>query len=237
MEGRYLAGLLFYTFQRISGILFDLQKSGKFSWWSKQTFVMCLTNYRSVSNLSLLRSREREMAVADRFLNVRSLPESSINAGADANGPWSPPVMAQKALSMSTSNTGAKPVSWQRSFAYLSQSMERKWASMPNGKLWTEPCCKPRCSLEWSATESLGRNPNRQRVRWRQDPSPCGWSGYSFGSASNRGQRAWQPDDRSDPEKLPRNRQLVFGSWCSSSLPGQGVWSSASQRGSLGQRI
>ena len=120
---------------------------------------MCLTNYGSISNHSLLRSGERETAVAGRFLNVRSLPKSSINAGADANGPCFPPVMAQKALSMSTSNAGAKPVSWQRFFAYFSQSMERRLASMPNGKLWTAPCCKPRRALKKSATEGLGRNP------------------------------------------------------------------------------
>jgi len=30
---------------------------------------------------------------------------------------------------------------------------------MPNGKLWTAPCCKPRRALKKSATEGLGRNP------------------------------------------------------------------------------
>ena len=78
---------------------------------------MCLTNCGSVSNHSLLHSRKREAAVARRFPNVLSLPGSSIKVGADANGPCFPPVMAQKALFMSTSNAGAKPVSWQRFFA------------------------------------------------------------------------------------------------------------------------
>ena len=36
---------------------------------------MCLANYGSVSNHSLLRSRERETAVAGRFPNARSLPD------------------------------------------------------------------------------------------------------------------------------------------------------------------
>ena len=120
---------------------------------------MCLTNSGSVSSHSLLRSRERETAVASRFPSVRSLPESSINAGEDASGPCFPPVMAQKALSMSTSNAGVKPVSWQRFFAYFSQSMKKKLASMPNGNLWTVPCCKHRRALKKSATEDLGRNP------------------------------------------------------------------------------
>ena len=30
---------------------------------------------------------------------------------------------------------------------------------MPNGKLWTAPCCKRRRALKKSATEGLGRNP------------------------------------------------------------------------------
>ena len=30
---------------------------------------------------------------------------------------------------------------------------------MPNGKLWTAPCCKPRRALKKPATEGLGRNP------------------------------------------------------------------------------
>lgn len=35
---------------------------------------------------------------------------------------------------------------------------------MPNGKLWTAPCCKPRRALKKSATEGLGRNPtDRER--------------------------------------------------------------------------
>lgn len=120
---------------------------------------MCLTNSGSVSSHSLLRSRERETAVASRFPSVRSLPESSINAGAEASGPCFLPVMAQNALSMSTSNAGAKPMSWQRFFAYFSQSMERKLASMPNGNLWTVSCCKHRRALKKLATEGLGRNP------------------------------------------------------------------------------
>ena len=51
------------------------------------------------------------------------------------------------------------PGSWQRFFAYFSPSMERRLASMPNGKPWTAPCCKPRRALKKSATEGLGRNP------------------------------------------------------------------------------
>lgn len=42
-------------------------------------------------------------------LNVRSLPESSPNAEADACGPCFPLVMPQKALSTNTSNVGIKP--------------------------------------------------------------------------------------------------------------------------------
>ena len=85
---------------------------------------MCLTNCGSVSNHSLLRSRET--AVAGRFPNVRSLPESSINAGADANGPCFPPVMAQKALSMSTS-----PVHG-RDFSHTSRRVWREgWRRCP----------------------------------------------------------------------------------------------------------
>ena len=78
---------------------------------------MYLTNCASVSNHSLPRSNEKEVAAANRLRSARFWQESSINAGADANGPCFPPVMAQKALFMSTSNAGAKPVSWQRFFA------------------------------------------------------------------------------------------------------------------------
>lgn len=59
----------------------------------------------------LSRSSEKEVAVASRFHSVRFLPESSINVELDANGPCFPPVTVQKALSMSSSNAGAKPVS------------------------------------------------------------------------------------------------------------------------------
>ena len=125
---------------------------------------MYLTNCASVSNHSLPRSNEKEVAAANRLRSARFWQESSINAGADANGPCFPPVMAQKALSMSTSNAGAKPLSWQRFFAYFSQSMEKRLASMPNGKLWMAPCCKLRRALKKSAAEGLGRNPtNRGR--------------------------------------------------------------------------
>lgn len=151
---------------------------------------MCLTNSGSVSSHSLLRSRERETAVASCFPSVRSLPESSINAGADASGPCFPPVMAQKALSMSTSNAGVKPGSWQRFFAYFSQSMERKLASMPNGNLWTVPSCKHRRARKNQRLRPRTQ-PSRQRPKWREDSSPCGWPGYySIRSDGNRSQRA-----------------------------------------------
>ena len=60
-------------------------------------------------DLFLPRSNEKEVAAASRFHSARFLPEFSTNAGADANGPCFPPVTVQKALSMSTSNAGAKP--------------------------------------------------------------------------------------------------------------------------------
>ncbi len=87
------------------------------------------------------------------------LAESSINAGADARGQCFPPVMAQKALSMSTFQRWSKAGVMAEIFAYFSQKMERKLASMPNGKLWTAPRCKHRHALKKSATEGLGCNP------------------------------------------------------------------------------
>ena len=48
------------------------------------------------------------------------------NAGQDANGPCFPPAMDQKALSTSTSNAGAKPVSWRRFFVYSLRNMGKK---------------------------------------------------------------------------------------------------------------
>ena len=55
--------------------------------------------------------KRKRSGAASPVLNVRFLPESSINAEADTNGPCFPSVTVQKALSMSTSNAGAKPVS------------------------------------------------------------------------------------------------------------------------------
>lgn len=68
----------------------------------------------------------------------RPLPQRTVLAGIlykyRSGCKWAmfPPVMAQKALSMSTSNAGAKPVSWQRFFAYFSQRVWREgWRRCP----------------------------------------------------------------------------------------------------------
>ena len=116
-------------------------------------------NCGNVSSLFLPRSNEKEVAAVSRFHSARSLPGSSTNAGAVANGPCFPPAMAQKALSTNTSNAGTKLVSWRRSSAYFLRNMGKKSAWTPNGKLWTAPCCKLQHALKKTAAEGLGRNP------------------------------------------------------------------------------
>lgn len=44
-------------------------------------------------------------------------------------------------------------------FRILLAEYGEKSAWIPNGKLWTAPCCKLRRALKKSATEGLGRTP------------------------------------------------------------------------------
>lgn len=108
-------------------------------------------------SLFLPRSNEKGVAAASPFRNVQSLLESSTNAGVDANGPCFPPAVAQKALSTSTSNAGAKPVSWRRFFAYSLRNMGKSQRRCPMASYGrTLPQGR---ALKKTAAESIERNP------------------------------------------------------------------------------
>ena len=118
----------------------------------------------------LPRSSEKGVAVARPFRNVRSLLESSTNAVVDANGPCFLPALAQKVQSISSSNAGAKPVSWRRSFASFllnvgKVGVDAQWQAM-DGTLLQGRALKQRLRASDATDE--------QRAKWWQDSSPCG---------------------------------------------------------------
>lgn len=159
----------------------------------------------------LARSNEKEVVAASRFHSAQFSSGFSTNAEADANGPRILPAMGQKALSTSTFSDGTKPVSWRKFFAYFSQSMERKSASMPNGRLWMAFCCKPRRALKKSAAECLGCNPTDRGRNGGKIHLHVNGQGIPLGVTATGAKVHASRLIEATLKKLPENGRLVSG--------------------------
>lgn len=119
---------------------------------------MCLTNCECIEPLLAPFKRKRNGG-------SRPLPQRTVLAGilykcrSGCQCPMLPACYGSKSTVHEHFQRWSKAGVMAEIFAYFSQSMERRLASMPNGKLWTAPCCTPRRALKKSATEGIGCNP------------------------------------------------------------------------------
>lgn len=130
---------------------------------------MCLMICGNVSSLFFLRSREKEVAAANRVHNARFRPGFSTNTGLDANRLRYLPTTAQKycprALPMLEQRQR-----YGRDFHILLAEYEKKVSIDAQWQLWMAPCCKPRHALKNQRLRASGQ-PDRQNIKQRQDPS------------------------------------------------------------------
>ena len=157
---------------------------------------MRLTDFRDVLDElweriePLLAPFKRKRSGGSKPLSQRTiLAEILYKCRSGANGPCFPPAMAQKVLSAITSNAGVKPVSWRKFFAYTLRNMGKSRRGCPMASYGRHLAASPDALLKKSAAEGLGAT-QRTEAKWRQDPSPCGRSGYSSGSDGHRRQCA-----------------------------------------------
>lgn len=134
--------------------------------------MMCLMICRNVSRLFFPRSREKEVVAANRFHSVRFRPGVSTNSGLDANRLCC--LLRLKSTVYKHVQCWNKARLWQRffiSFAYGKKvGVDAQWKAM-------EASCCPQRTLKNQRLRASAQ-PDRQRTKWWQDSSLCGWSRY-----------------------------------------------------------
>ena len=91
--------------------------------------------------------------------SVQFWQESSTNAGQDANGPCFCVLWIKKRCLRALSALEQTGVMAEMFRILLAEYGEKVGGDIPNGRLWTASCCKPRRALKISVTEGLGHKP------------------------------------------------------------------------------